>query len=82
MNNQLQKKAYFQCRRGLQELDVMLIPFVKQHFKKLTRSDQHSFMALLSSEDVDLLDWLVNQVVPPKEFSEIIRIVIKKHFNK
>ena len=80
MDSNLQKKAYFQSRRGLQELDLIFIPFVEEAFGSLDQKDQRSFLTLLDNEDIDLIDWLVNEVVPPGEFFKIVNKV-KEHFN-
>ena len=80
MDSNLQKKAYFQSRRGLQELDLIFIPFVEEVFCSLDQEDQKSFLTLLDNEDIDLIDWLLTEVNPPTEFFEIVNKV-KGHLN-
>lgn len=79
MESNLQKKAYFQSRRGLQELDIILKPFIENHFSNLKKVDQLSYMELVDNEDLDLLDWLVNQTKPPNSLLKIVNLVIEKH---
>jgi antitoxin CptB len=78
MDSYLQKKAYFQSRRGLQELDLILLPFVKNNFVDLDHKMKLSYLTLLNEDDVMLLDWLLEKVVPPKKLSRIVNLVIKK----
>ena len=78
MDSYLQKKAYFQSRRGLQELDLILLPFVKNNFVDLDHKMKLSYLTLLNEDDVMLLDWLLEKVDPPKKLSRIVNLVIKK----
>ena len=78
MESELTKKAYWQSRRGLQELDLILIPFVEDCFADLNQEDKIIFFDLLNNEDIDLIDWLINQKNPPERFLKIIDLVIKK----
>ena len=78
MDSYLQKKAYFQSRRGLQELDLILLPFVQNNFVDLDHKMKLSYLTLLNEDDVLLSDWLLEKVVPPKKLSRIVNLVIKK----
>ena len=79
MESNLHKKANWHCRRGLQELDLILMPFVENHFNDLNKTEQLSFLTILEYEDVDLMDWLVYGVTPPQEFITIIELVRDKY---
>ena len=72
MDSNLYKKAYFLSRRGLQELDLVLIPFVEERFSKLNQEDKVSFLELLENNDMDLMDWIINEKPTPKEFNNIV----------
>ena len=72
MNLNLYKKAYFLSRRGLQELDLVLTPFVEERFSKLNQEDKVSFLELLENNDMDLMDWIINEKPTPKEFNNIV----------
>ena len=78
MDSYLQKKAYFQSRRGLQELDLILLPFVQNNFVDLDHKMKLSYLTLLNEDDVLLSDWLLEKVVPPKKLSRIVNLVIKE----
>ena len=72
MDSNLYKKAYFLSRRGLQELDLVLTPFVEERFSKLNQEDKISFLELLENNDMDLMDWIINEKPTPKEFNNIV----------
>ena len=68
----LYKKAYFLSRRGLQELDLVFTPFVEVRFSKLNQEDKVSFLELLENNDMDLMDWIINEKPTPREFNNIV----------
>lgn len=72
MDSNLYKKAYFLSRRGLQELDLVLTPFVEERFSKLNQEDKVSFLELLENNDMDLMDWIINEKPTPREFNNIV----------
>ena len=72
MNSNLYKKAYFLSRRGLQELDLVFTAFVEVRFSKLNEEDKVSFLELLENNDMDLMDWIINEKLTPKEFNNIV----------
>lgn len=48
------------CRRGMLELDLVLLPFFNSEFGQLTQSEQIDFEALLACQDQDLYAWILN----------------------
>ena len=80
MNSNLHKKAYFLSRRGLQELDIIFKPFVEERFEALSDKDKLSFLDLLQEDDVELIDWLVNEIPMPENFNNIVTQI--KHYLK
>ena len=59
--NELEKKILWQCRRGLWELDAILVPFVEQSFNDLNEEEIGKFRKFLSYEDIEMFDILVNK---------------------
>jgi len=59
MENQLMRKLEWQCRRGMLELDVILAPFLAQHFSALDAKQQAAFVELLDQADPDLYTWIM-----------------------
>ena len=78
MDSNLYKKAYFLSRRGLQELDLVFIPFVEERFSELNQEGKVSFLKLLENNDVDLMDWVINEKQTPREFNKIV-IQVKEY---
>ena len=70
----------WQCRRGLWELDAILIPFVEENFNDLDTNNQKLFKELLSYEDVEVFDLLVNQKEPvDTKIKTLVDIIIASH---
>ena len=59
--NELEKKILWQCRRGLWELDAILVPFVEHSFNDLNEEEIGKFRKFLSYEDIEMFDILVNK---------------------
>ena len=69
-------KIRWACRRGMLELDLILLPFFEECFIKLTEQQKRSFISLLEFPDPDLYRWLMRSEqheIPG--LSEIIGIV-------
>ncbi len=47
------------CRRGMLELDVMIMPFFETCFDILSPEEKGDFVALLDADDPDLFAWLM-----------------------
>jgi len=73
--NELEKKILWQCRRGLWELDAILIPFVENNFSSMEEEEIDKFRKLLAYEDIEIFDILVNK--KPFEDEDLTPIVSK-----
>ena len=66
-------RLYWQSRRGMLELDLILVPFLQQCHKGLSEEDQAIFKQLLSAEDQDLFQWFLGRGKP--EDPQLARMV-------
>jgi antitoxin CptB len=60
---------FWASRRGMLELDLLLVPYVQAHAKQLSHSDRKLLWDLLQEEDT----WLFDHLVHIKESSETPR---------
>ena len=58
------KRLKWRSRRGMLELDLLLMPFFDEVYKDLSEQDQLAYARLLEQDDPDLLDWLSRQSSP------------------
>lgn len=49
----------WQCRRGMLELDVLLLEFLEQHYLRLNETMQNDFVVMLKYPDQSLQRWLI-----------------------
>jgi len=76
----LKKKILWQCRRGLWELDAILVPFVEANFDDLNVINQDLFSELVSFEDVEVFDLLVNKKEPKDaRMKPLVDIILSCH---
>ncbi len=54
----------FRCRRGMRELDLMLVPFAERALDGLDARERGAFAELLEAEDAVLLGWLLGREEP------------------
>ncbi len=57
-------KIRWHCRRGMLELDVLLLDFFEKHYAQLPREQQVIFERLLECPDQDLFNWLIGHEQP------------------
>lgn len=67
------KRIYWHSRRGMLELDLILVPFVENHLRQLPDQDQQRFIALLEAEDTDMFRWFLRAEIP--EDADLANIV-------
>ena len=58
------RRLRWRCRRGMRELDLLLIRFVDEVFETLPADDQRRFSGLLALPDPDLHAYLVGRHPP------------------
>jgi antitoxin CptB len=66
------------CRRGMLELDWFLVRFFNRCYPALSPEQQELFYTFLSSEDVDLHDWLMDRAEAPEAYRELVALIRSK----
>jgi antitoxin CptB len=74
-NNELSRLRWA-CRRGMLELDLLLLPFFEHRFLQLNPIEQKNFIDFLSCTDQELYDWLMSkQVSNNASFQNIVLLI-------
>lgn len=55
------ERIRWRCRRGMLELDIVLLDFVEKHYMLLSRSELQQFDTLLNLPDNDLWDMIMER---------------------
>ena len=72
------KKMIWHSRRGMLELDLLLLPFVRERLPLLGEQQQRSYQRLLTEEDQDLFACLVERVTHPDPELQALVAEIRK----
>lgn len=68
------------CRRGMLELDKVIMPFYQQHFDQLSEEKKQAFIRLLSCTDLQLFSWFFNRTsAPDAELQGIVDDIQQAH---
>lgn len=67
------RRVYWHSRRGMLELDLLLMPFAERAYPGLDPLLQAAYRRLLAEEDADIFAWIVNGAPLPDE--ELVPIV-------
>lgn len=66
-------KIYLNCRRGILELDVILLNFLEREYNNMDGRNISDFCSLLSESDDKLYLWLVKRYIP--KYSRLENII-------
>ena len=66
----------WQCRRGMRELDLLLVRYLESEYPTASRAEQHGFERLLELTDPELLGYLLHGALPAdQELAHVIERV-------
>jgi len=73
----LRKRLHWHSRRGMWELDLLLVPFLEQRYDNLDEADRAVFRDLIDEEDQDLFTWLMRREWPEDpDRRRIVQLII------
>ncbi len=77
-SDQEYNRILWASRRGMLELDLLMVPFVEQRLRGLPEAEQQTFIKLLECEDNDLFAWLLGRGSPDEpELQDIVGKIIR-----
>ncbi len=69
-------RLFWGSRRGMLELDLILLPFLDNVYPTLNEDDKLSYQKMLDSEDQDMFSWFLKRTNPDDvELQRIVQIV-------
>ena len=73
------KRLWWHSRRGMLELDLLLLPFVEEAYSDLNEENKAKYRKLLDSEDPDLFKWFMQTGSPDdQDLVDIVDIILKR----
>ncbi|WP_447895593.1 FAD assembly factor SdhE [Vreelandella sp. GE22] len=74
----LRKRLYWHSRRGMWELDLLLIPFLENRFDSLSAEDRLTYQRLIEEEDQDLFVWLMHREWPADpDLRRLVQMIVE-----
>lgn len=69
-------RLFWGSRRGMLELDLVLLPFLENVYESLAQEDKERYWALLECEDQDMFGWFLRRENPDDpELMKIVQII-------
>jgi len=69
----------WRSRRGMLELDLLLLPFFDEVYRELEAGQQQTFVDMLEEDDPDLLMWFSRKAVPEnKEMAALVEFILNR----
>jgi antitoxin CptB len=68
----------WQCRRGMRELDELLLNYVEQRYEIVPDNEKATFRALLALPDPELVGYLLQKEIPTPRFRTVIDDILKR----
>ena len=72
-------KVIWASRRGLLELDLLLEPFIRSEFNKMSDFDQSHLYEFLKLDDDELFDFFLGSKEVPQQFLTVVSEVLEFH---
>ncbi len=74
-----QRRLAWQCRRGMLELDELLLTFLEKRYESLEPGLKGAFRNLLMERDPDLFQWLLERPAStPPPYADLVTLIRKK----
>lgn len=71
----LKRLAMRSMRRGIKEMDMILIRFSGLRLAGMTAAELDAYEAFLDENDQDLYQWVSGQMLPPADLMEMVTAV-------
>src|SRR5690554_1061177 len=72
-------RLFWSSRRGMLELDLILLPFVDKGYSELAQADKERYWKLLSCEDQDMFAWFIYREEPEDPDLQRIVQLVRNH---
>jgi antitoxin CptB len=73
------RRLWWHSRRGMLELDVLLVPYTEDVYPVLSEEDQRIYRRLIDNEDQDLWNWFLEKDKPEDaELAYMVRKILDR----
>ena len=68
----------WQCRRGMRELDQLLVAYLDDFYEGASDADKEAFQALLALPDPQLVGYLLNNQTPDPSLQRVVDAILHR----
>lgn len=68
-------RLIWRCRRGIREMDILLLDYLETHYDNASTEDQDTFEELLEETDLDILSWIMEKTSPDEKYTNLISFI-------
>jgi len=68
-------RLIWRCRRGIREMDILLLDYLETHYDTATIENQNTFEELLEENDLDILSWIMEKTSPDEKYIKLIKFI-------
>ena len=68
----------WQCRRGMRELDELLLGYLEQRYEHAPEGDKEAFRSLLELPDPELMGYMLQKETPTAELAHVIEHILDR----
>ncbi|MCK5431470.1 MAG: succinate dehydrogenase assembly factor 2 [Gammaproteobacteria bacterium] len=68
-------RLIWRCRRGIREMDILLLGYLETHYDTATVENQNTFEELLEENDLDILSWMMEKTSPDEKYIKLIKFI-------
>jgi antitoxin CptB len=70
------KRLRWRCRRGMRELDQLMLRYLDQRFQQAPTAERNVFLHLLDCEDDKLWAWFMGRETPEDaQLEQIVKLI-------
>jgi len=73
-----QSRLKWQCRRGMRELDDLLLAYLENRFEDAPPGDKQAFCSLLQLSDPEVMGYLLQKQQPPAELARVVAHILDR----
>jgi antitoxin CptB len=72
-------RLFWHSRRGMLELDLLLVPFVREVYPQLNAEDRQLYCRMLECEDQDMFGWFMQRCESEDpELQRMVRMILDR----
>jgi len=73
-----ESRLKWQCRRGMRELDDLLLRYLERHYGDAPEVDKQAFQSLLQLSDPELMGYLLQKQQPAAELARVVARILDR----